>query len=143
MLNVNAGQHDRGRRAPFNFPDDVDLWLRLSWDLKDSRGAHFAEAVARLRPGVGVEQASRRAGAVSGRLAREFPQTNGGWLASPVRLLDDMLSLPARADRAPGSRRARARDCVPQCRRPPAGTRDAARAKEMACARHSAHPWPP
>ena len=94
MLSVNAGQYAIVGVAPpnFNFPDDVDLWLRLSWDLKQhSRGAHFMEAVARLKPGIGVEQASRELAQVSGRLAREFPQTNGGWLASPVRLLDDML----------------------------------------------------
>ena len=94
MLGVNAGQYAIVGVAPpnFNFPDDVDLWLRLSWDLKQhSRGAHFMEAVARLKPGIGVEQASRELAQISGRLAREFPQTNGGWLASPVRLLDDML----------------------------------------------------
>ena len=94
MLSVNAGQYAIVGVAPpaFNFPDDVDLWLRLSWDLKQhSRGAHFMEAVARLKPGIDVEQASRELAQVSGRLAREFPQTNGGWLASPVRLLDDML----------------------------------------------------
>ena len=94
MLSVNAGQYAIVGVMPpdFNFPDDVDLWLRLSWDLKQhSRGAHFMEAVARLKPGIGVEQASRELAQVSGRLAREFPQTNGGWLASPVPLLDDML----------------------------------------------------
>ena len=34
--------------AGFNFPDDVDLWLRLNWDLtRHSRAAHFMEAIAR------------------------------------------------------------------------------------------------
>jgi putative ABC transport system permease protein len=94
LLSVNAGQYAIVGVAPpnFNFPDDVDLWLRLSWDLtQHSRGAHFMEAVGRLKPGLGVEQASRELAQISGRLAREFPQTNGGWLATPVRLLDDML----------------------------------------------------
>jgi putative ABC transport system permease protein len=76
----------------FNFPDNVDLWLRLTWDLtRHSRGAHFTEAVARLKPGTSVEQAARELAQVSARLGQEFPQTNGGWLARPVSLLDDML----------------------------------------------------
>jgi putative ABC transport system permease protein len=94
MLSVNAGQYAIVGVAPpnFNFPDDVDLWLRLNWDLtRHSRGAHFMEAVARLKPGVTVDQASRELARVSTRLAAEFAQTNGGWLVSPVRLLDDML----------------------------------------------------
>ena len=76
----------------FNFPDDVDLWLRLAWDLqRHSRGAHFMEAVARLKPGVTVEQATRELAQLSGRLGEASPQTNRGWLARPVLLLDDML----------------------------------------------------
>jgi putative ABC transport system permease protein len=93
-LNVNAGQYTIVGVMPagFSFPDTVDLWLRLSWDLtQHSRGAHFAEAVARLKPGVTVEQASRELAQVSNQLASQFPQTNGGWLAQPVQLLDDML----------------------------------------------------
>ena len=85
-------RHRRRCPAGFNFPDDVDLWLRLGWDLtRHSRAAHFMETVARLAPGVSVDQATRELTAVSGRLASEFPQTNRGWLASPVPLLDDML----------------------------------------------------
>ena len=76
----------------FTFPDQVDLWLRLNWDLtRHSRSAHFAEAVARLEPGISLEQAARELAQVSGRLGKEFPDTNGGWLARPVPLLDDML----------------------------------------------------
>ena len=70
----------------------MDLWLRLNWDLtRHSRSAHFAEAVARLEPGISLEQAARELAQVSGRLGKEFPDTNGGWLARPVPLLDDML----------------------------------------------------
>ena len=93
-LSVNAGNYAIVGVAPpgFNFPDDVDLWLRLTWNLtQHSRAAHFMEAVARLKPGVGVDQASRELAQVSRRLSGEFPQTNGAWLVSPVPLLDDML----------------------------------------------------
>jgi hypothetical protein len=44
----------------FTFPDDVDLWLRLQWDFhQHSRGAHFVEGIARLKPGATLEQAAR------------------------------------------------------------------------------------
>jgi len=94
VLNVYNGHYTVVGVMPpkFNFPDDVDLWLRLAWDLqRHSRGAHFMEAVARLKPGVTVEQANRELTQLSGRLGDANPQTNRGWLARPVLLLDDML----------------------------------------------------
>jgi putative ABC transport system permease protein len=89
----NASYTITGVMPPrFNFPDDVDLWLRLNWDFtRHSRAAHFTEAVARLQPGISVEQAARDLDQVSGRLAAQFPATNGGWLARPIPLLNDML----------------------------------------------------
>jgi putative ABC transport system permease protein len=94
VLAVNGGQYTVAGVMPpgFTFPDDVDLWLRLSWDLtRHSRGAHFMEAVARLKPGVDPARAAAELAQVSTRLGGEFPQTNAGWLARPVALLDDML----------------------------------------------------
>ena len=93
-LNVYAGQYTVVGVMPpqFHYPDDVDLWLRLNWDLtRHSRGAHFMEAVARLQPGVTDEQASRELAQVSARLGQQHPQTNGGWLSRSVPLLDDLL----------------------------------------------------
>ena len=93
-INVNNGTYTIVGVMPsrFHFPDDVDLWLRLSWDLtRHSRGAHFTEAIARLQPGITIEGAARELEGLSARLATEFPTTNGGWLARPVPLLDDML----------------------------------------------------
>jgi len=78
--------------AGFHFPDDVDVWLRLNWDLtQHSRGAHFMESVARLQPGVTADQAARELAGLSGRLAAQAPATNRGWLARPVPLLDNIL----------------------------------------------------
>ena len=94
VLSVNAGQYRIAGVMPpgFHYPDGVDVWLRLQWDLtRHSRGAHFMEAVARLKPGVSDEQASRELAQLSGRLGEENPQTNGGWLARSVPLLEDML----------------------------------------------------
>lgn len=93
-LNVYGGQYTVVGVMPpkFNFPDDVDLWLRLLWDLnRHSRGAHFMEAVARLKPGVTSDQANRELAQLSARLGDQNQQTDRGWLARSVPLLDDML----------------------------------------------------
>jgi putative ABC transport system permease protein len=93
-LNVNSAQYTIVGVMPpaFNFPDDVDIWLRLAWDLtKHSRGAHFMEAIARLQPGVDDARAFRELSAISARLGQENASTNRGWLATPIPLLDDML----------------------------------------------------
>ena len=83
-----AGVMPRG----FHYPDDVDLWLRLQWDLtRHSRAAHFMEGVARLAPGATIDAASRELDALTGRLETEFANTNAGWTVRPTPLLDDML----------------------------------------------------
>jgi putative ABC transport system permease protein len=93
-INVNGGQYTIAGVMPpgFHFPDDVDLWLRLQWDLtQHSRAAHFMEAVARLKPAATADDAARELTAVTTRLGKENPSTNRGWSARPVPLLDDML----------------------------------------------------
>ena len=72
----------------FAFPDETDVWQGLTWDLaQHSRGAHFMEAVARLRPGVEPARARTELGALMRRLAAEHPDTNQGWgaIAVPLR----------------------------------------------------------
>ena len=94
LLEVNDGKYAIAGVMPpgFHFPDDVDVWLRLQWNLtQHSRGAHFMEAIARLQPGVTPEQGARELSGVSGRLGSQFAATNRGWIARPVPLLDDML----------------------------------------------------
>jgi putative ABC transport system permease protein len=66
--------------AGFHFPDDVDVWQRLQWDMtQHSRQAHFMEAVDALWI----------------RLEREFGQTRNtpgkGWGSRLVPLLDEQL----------------------------------------------------
>ena len=78
--------------ARFQYPDDIDVWQRLQWDLtRHSRGAHFMEAVARLAPGTSVEQAQAAADALAARLQSEFAFTNQGWRTRLVPLLDQQL----------------------------------------------------
>ncbi|MFI5178518.1 MAG: ABC transporter permease, partial [Vicinamibacterales bacterium] len=76
----------------FTFPDEVDIWERLQWDLtQHSRAAHFMEAVARLAPGVTLAQADRDANALASRLAADFPATNRAWSSRLIPLLENQL----------------------------------------------------
>jgi predicted permease len=71
--------------AWFRFPTAAfQLWAPLSSiDIKSpvqagNRAFRIFSAVARLKPGVTLQQAQADASALSGRLAREFPATNDG-----------------------------------------------------------------
>jgi hypothetical protein len=78
--------------AGFGFPGDTDLWQRLNWDpTRHSRGAHFMEAVARLRPGIRVADAQRELDALSTRLGAEFVNTNRAWRARGIALHDEIV----------------------------------------------------
>ena len=93
-LSVNTGRYAIAGVMPpgFTFPDEVDIWLRLNWNLSGhSRTAHFMEAVARLRPGVSAAQAAAELIPLSSRLAVEHAATNSSWSVYPTPLLDDML----------------------------------------------------
>jgi predicted permease len=83
----------RGVMPPkFQYPDDVDVWQRLRWDLtQHSREAHFMEAVARLAPGTTIAQAQSAVDTLTTRLASQFPVTNKGWGRRLIPLLDEQL----------------------------------------------------
>jgi putative ABC transport system permease protein len=73
----------------FDFPPAMDVWMPLAlappeWQL---RPAPILFSVARLRPGVSVDQARSELDGVSRHLEQQFPQTNRGWrsLVMPLR----------------------------------------------------------
>src|SRR5688572_6676388 len=74
----------------FAFPGSTDLWQQLRWDLRNhSRGAHFMESVARLRPGVTPERANQALATLAMRLGNEFRATNAGWVSRAISLDHD------------------------------------------------------
>ena len=78
--------------ARFHYPDDIDVWQRLQWDLtRHSRAAHFMEAVARLAPGTTIEQARSAVDSLAARLQNDFVTTNKGWGTRLIPLLDEQL----------------------------------------------------
>ncbi len=60
-----------------------DVWvpLALTDEQRASRGNHNLDGVARLNRGVELAQAQAEMDAISARLAREFPNTDGRWTA--------------------------------------------------------------
>ncbi|MCI0486651.1 MAG: ABC transporter permease [Blastocatellia bacterium] len=66
----------------FSFPDaETALWMPLAvvkpstWGRMDL----FFNVVARLKPGVSIEQAQSDMDSVAGRLAEQYPASNAGW----------------------------------------------------------------
>ena len=76
----------------FHYPDDIDVWQRLRWDLRQhSRSAHFMEAVARLSDDTTFEEAQSAVETLALRMQGEFPQSNKGWATRLIPLLDEQL----------------------------------------------------
>jgi predicted permease len=76
----------------FDFPGDIDVWQRSSWDFtQHSRSAHFMEAVARLAPGTSPASAAAAVDGLAATLEQDFQATNRDWGVRLVPLLDDTL----------------------------------------------------
>ena len=70
--------------AGFEFLDrDIDMWapLALPASARTPRGRSIS-VVARLKPGVSIEQAHQEMVAIHAQLAKEFPDMNGSWSAN-------------------------------------------------------------
>lgn len=56
--------------------DQADLWSPFMMDKETERGSHFLRTIARLKPGVTIEQAQANMESISQQLAKEHPNTN-------------------------------------------------------------------
>src|SRR5579872_5270948 len=75
----------------FQFPNDTDVWQRLTWPLEQhSRGAHFMESLFRLRPGATVDQSNAELRALTSQLGARYKATNGDWRARAVPLAHEV-----------------------------------------------------
>ncbi len=70
-----------------------DVWvpLALTDEQRASRGNHNRYGVARLNRDVELAQAQAEMDAISARLAREFPQTDGGWRAVVIPMQEEIV----------------------------------------------------
>ncbi|MGH9936388.1 MAG: ABC transporter permease, partial [Blastocatellia bacterium] len=72
-------QHVGGDYRSTPHGESVDAWWPVALRPQANRGAHFLNAVGRLKPGVSVAQAEADFNVIAERLAGQFPNTNQGW----------------------------------------------------------------
>lgn len=68
-------------QSGFHFPESshTEIWFPFFESLRDvNRGAHNYHAVARLKPGISVEQAQTQLTTIAMRLQKQYPGTNQG-----------------------------------------------------------------
>ena len=78
----------------FQFPgDDVQFWIPIAFTQKEAarRGSHFLNVVARLKPGVTLEQAQAEMSAIAGRLQQQYPEQNTDLGAAVVPLHEQLV----------------------------------------------------
>jgi len=68
------------------------IWTPKIWTESDRRlrGARFYAAVARIKPGVTLQQAQSELDAIGARLAEQYPRTNGGQTIHVISLRDHL-----------------------------------------------------
>ena len=95
LLNLNDTPYTVVGVMPpgFHFPDDVDVWQRLQWDLTPTQPERALHG--RRSPGLPTACRSSRPrrghGSLAARLGTEFASSNKGWAFGVVPLLDDQL----------------------------------------------------
>jgi putative ABC transport system permease protein len=77
----------------FQFPAKTDLWFPGNTFIPDtkSRSAHNYRIVARLRPGVSIEQAQSQMTAITARLEAQYPDSNKNKSALVTPIQDFMV----------------------------------------------------
>jgi len=76
----------------FRLPDqkERELWTPIAFkeNERNLHHAHYVEAIARLKPGVTLDQAQAEMAAIAGRLAQAHPESNEGWSVKVAPVLD-------------------------------------------------------
>ncbi|WP_109484946.1 ABC transporter permease [Occallatibacter savannae] len=92
------GVMPRGTEHPGNtyhavaYGESVDVWWPFSFaGNSNNRGSHFIEGIARLKPGVSVNQAGADMNAVMQQMAREHPNGDRGWTVLVVPLFSEVV----------------------------------------------------
>ena len=85
-----VGVMPRSFHAPIS---DNELWIPLPFDAeqRENRHSHFLFVIARLKPGVRVEQAQSEMHTIARRMEQEFPATNKGVDAGVVPLREQLV----------------------------------------------------
>jgi putative ABC transport system permease protein len=77
----------------FRLPAAAQLWIPLDMDGKHlgQRGGHWANAIGRLKPGLGVSVARADLKLIAARLEKAYPDSNSHIGASIIPLRDDLV----------------------------------------------------
>jgi putative ABC transport system permease protein len=77
----------------FAYPlETTKVWTPIAFPPGDAdRKSHYFKVIGRLREGVTLEQAHREVATLTRTFAAEHPDTNRGWSAKPVSLLDTVV----------------------------------------------------
>ena len=77
----------------FHYPSNSDLWVPMAFDSRErgARGAHYIQAIGRVRAGANLEQARSEMSSIAHRLEQEFPEDDKGWGIRLTPLIDDTV----------------------------------------------------
>ncbi len=77
----------------FSRPDFAKIWVPLAWTAQERavRGEHHYMVVARLKPGVTVEQSQSEMSSISSQLSQQYPDDDKDWGAVVVPLREELV----------------------------------------------------
>lgn len=79
----------------FDLPESTKVWVPLATNIEalplEQQAAHANFLLARLNPGVSVEQANREAREIAGQLARDYPQWRKNWGIKLIPLRQQLI----------------------------------------------------
>jgi predicted permease len=77
----------------FLMPSFAKVWVPLGWSDAERavRGNHNFLVIARLKPGVQIQQAKAELGAISARLEQQYPEDDKGWGATVIPLREQLV----------------------------------------------------
>jgi len=94
-ITVNSQQYTVAGVMPEKFlmPDFAKVWVPLAWSDTDRavRGNHNYLVIARLKPGVQIEQAKAELASISSRLEQQYPEDDKGWGATVIPLREQLV----------------------------------------------------
>lgn len=87
-----GAEHPGNEYHAVAYGETVDVWWPFSFaGDSNRRGSHFIEGIARLKPGVSVEQARGDMNAIMAELAREHPGNDSGWKVLVIPLYTEIV----------------------------------------------------
>ena len=82
----------------FQLPEEAELWgMTFNGEIATMRGQHFLRVMARLKPGVKMEQARAHFSLIARQLEQQYPATNKGYGVTVLSLREQLTGETQRA----------------------------------------------